>query len=241
MGGAATLDGRRFVNRRINQPKIGCYGGGALLMRRDRGGTRGVDYFLPFWGGERGDQREREGLGLGLKRPPLAEPMHQPTENSTSDGADIWDEIRPRRNIGGGRLPVDFDGYSRDEKLNEKINSVAVHGHQKTKRHTTTNRKTVSVMGGSVITRWDRGGTYGVTISRRLGWRMMRQKIKKINQIVVFGGRRTTILHNNQPKTCMPDGGGIIKDAQPDGYVRGARSHRFRGDQVGRRLKNEIK
>jgi hypothetical protein len=60
MGGAATLDGRRFVNRRINQPKIGCYGGGALLMRRDRGGTRGVDYFLPFWGGERGDQRERE-------------------------------------------------------------------------------------------------------------------------------------------------------------------------------------
>ena len=186
-------------------------------------------------------RREREGPGLGLKRPPLAEPMHQPTENSTSDGADIWDEIQPRRNIGGGRLPVDFDGYSRDEKLNEKINSVAVHGHQKTKRHTTTNRKTVSVMGGSVITRWDRGGTYGVTISRRLGWRMMRQKIKKINQIVVFGGRRTTILHNNQPKPCMPDGGGIIKDAQPDGYVRGARSHRFRGDQVGRRLKNEIK
>jgi len=43
-----------------HQPKIGCYGGGALLMRRDRGGTRGVDYFLPFWGGERGDQRERE-------------------------------------------------------------------------------------------------------------------------------------------------------------------------------------
>jgi hypothetical protein len=92
-----------------------------------------------------------------------------------------------------------------------------------------------------LITRWDRGGTYGVTISRRLGWRMMRQKIKKINQIVVFGGRRTAILHNNQPKTCIPDGGGIIKDAQPDGYVRGARSHRFRGDQVGRRLKNEIK
>ena len=43
--------------------------------------------------------------------------------------------------LGGGRLPVDFDGYSRDEKLNEKINSLAVHGHQKTKRHTTTNRK----------------------------------------------------------------------------------------------------
>ena len=28
MGGAPVLDGRRFVNRHINQPKIGCYGGG---------------------------------------------------------------------------------------------------------------------------------------------------------------------------------------------------------------------
>jgi hypothetical protein len=70
---------------------------------------------------------------------------------------------------------------------------------------------------------------------------MMRQKIKKINQIVVLGGRRTTILHNNYPKTCMPNGGGIIKDAQPDRDVRGARSHQFQGDQVWRRLKNEIK
>ncbi len=31
-----------------------------MLMRRDRGGTREVDYFLPFWGGEWGDKRERE-------------------------------------------------------------------------------------------------------------------------------------------------------------------------------------
>ncbi len=57
MGGATTLDGHRFVNRHINQPKIGCYGGGALLMRRN---TLGVDYFLLFWGGEWGNQRERE-------------------------------------------------------------------------------------------------------------------------------------------------------------------------------------
>ena len=118
--------------------------------------------------------------------------------------------------------------------LEQRDGIICCINNQKMKRHTTTNR-------GSVITRWDRGGTYGVTILRRLGWRMMQQKIKKINQIVVIGGRRTTILHNNQPKTCMPDGGGIIKDAQPDGYVRGARSHRYRGDQVGRRLKNEIK
>ena len=60
MGGAATLDGRRFVNRHINQPKIDCNGGGALLMGRDRGGMRGVDYFLLFWAGEWGNQRERE-------------------------------------------------------------------------------------------------------------------------------------------------------------------------------------
>ena len=61
-------------------------------------------------------KREREGPGLGLERPPLAKPTQQPTKNSTSDGADIWDEIRPWRNVGGERLPVDFDGYSSDEK-----------------------------------------------------------------------------------------------------------------------------
>ena len=132
-----------------------------------------------IWGRRMGrPKREREGPGLGIKRPPLAEPMQQPTENSTSDRENIWDEIWPRRNVGGGRLPVDFDGYSRDKKSNEKINSVAVHGHQKAKRHTTTNQQTVSVMGGGVIIRCDRG-RYGATFSRRLGRRMMRQKMRK--------------------------------------------------------------
>ena len=32
-------------------------------------------------------KRERGGAGLGLKRPPLAEPTQQPAENSTGDGA----------------------------------------------------------------------------------------------------------------------------------------------------------
>ena len=36
-------------------------------------------------------------------------------------------------------------------------------------------------------------------------------KTKKINQIVVLGGSRTMILHNNQPKMCRHDGGGIIR------------------------------
>ncbi len=59
-----------------------------MLMRRDRGGTRGVEFFLSFWGDEWGDKKEREGgVGLGLKRLPLAEPTQQPAENSTGDGA----------------------------------------------------------------------------------------------------------------------------------------------------------
>jgi len=61
-------------------------------------------------------KREREGPGLGLERPSLAKPTQQPTENSTINGADIWEEIRPWRKVGGERLLVDFDGYSSDEK-----------------------------------------------------------------------------------------------------------------------------
>ena len=50
----------------------------------------------------------------------------------------------------------------------------------------------------------------------------MRQKSKKINQIMVIGSRWMTILLNNQPKTCMHDGGGIIRDAQADGDREGS-------------------
>jgi hypothetical protein len=42
-------------------------------------------------GGEWGNQREREGPGLGLKQLPLAKPTQQPTKNNTSDGAGIFD------------------------------------------------------------------------------------------------------------------------------------------------------
>jgi len=56
----------------------------------------------------------------------------------------------------------------------------------------------------------------GGTITHHLGRQMRQQKTKKINQIVVLGGSRTTILHNNQPKICRHDGGGIIRDALPD-------------------------
>ena len=93
------------------------------------------------------------------------------------------------------------------------------------------------------LLRWRQcdSATSAAARSAHLGRRMRQQKTKKINQIVVLGGSRTMILHNNQPKMCRHDGGGIIRDALPDGEVRGARSHRFWGDRVGRRLKNEIK
>ena len=106
-------------------------------------------------------KREREGPGLGLERPPLAKPTQQPTENSTRDGTDIWEEIRPWQNVGGERLPVNFDCYSSDEKYNEKIHSAAVEVHLTMKKHTTTNQSTVSVMGGGCVTRFDLGRTCG--------------------------------------------------------------------------------
>jgi hypothetical protein len=117
-------------------------------------------------------KREREGPGLGLERPPRAKPTQQPTENSTSNGADIWEEIRPWRNVGGERLPVDFVGYSNDEKNNEKIHLAAVEGHLTMKKYTTTNQSTVSVMGGGCVTRFDLDGTCGgddIFVERQVG------------------------------------------------------------------------
>ncbi len=73
------------IDTTTNQ-RLAAMGGGALLMKCNQGGTRGVDFFLLFWGDKWGDKKERGG-GLGLKRPPLAKPTQQPAENSTSDGA----------------------------------------------------------------------------------------------------------------------------------------------------------
>ncbi len=93
------------------------------------------------------------------------------------------------------------------------------------KKHTTTNHSTVSVMGGGCVTRFDLGGICGGDDFTSFGATNEATKTKKINQIAVLGGSRTTILHNNQPKICRHDGGGIIQDARLDGEVRGARSH----------------
>ena len=47
-------------------------GGGALVMRRDRGGTRWEDFFLSFEVANRVTEKLREGYGISFKRPPLA-------------------------------------------------------------------------------------------------------------------------------------------------------------------------
>ena len=114
-------------------------------------------------------------------------------------------------------------------------------GHLTMKKHTTTNQNTVSVMGGGCVMRFDLGGMCGWDDFTSFGAVNEATKIKKIYQIVVLGGRRTTILHSNQPKIYGHYGGGIIRDALPDGEVRGVQSHQFQGDRVGRRLKMEIK
>ena len=47
-GGAQVLGGRRFVNSHNNQTAEAEVGGGVLVMRCDRGGTRCEDFFLSF-------------------------------------------------------------------------------------------------------------------------------------------------------------------------------------------------
>jgi hypothetical protein len=48
MGGAATFDGRRFINKHYNQPKVGVGGGGVIVMICEQDGTCGGDFFLSF-------------------------------------------------------------------------------------------------------------------------------------------------------------------------------------------------
>jgi hypothetical protein len=99
---------------------------------------------------------------------------------------------------GGGGLGLkredDYPSFStaiRATKNIKKIHTVAVDGHQMMKRHTTTNQKTVSVMGGGIMTNWDRGGTYRGDNFPSLVRRIMRQKIKRIKMIVALGSRQT--------------------------------------------------
>jgi hypothetical protein len=60
-----------------------------MMMRRDRGGMRGEDFFLSFGAANGATKKSREGPSLSFKRPSLAETTQQPTKNSTSDGAGI--------------------------------------------------------------------------------------------------------------------------------------------------------
>ncbi len=76
------------------------------MMGCVRGTPRGDDYLLLFWATNEAKKRESEGPGLCLKRSPLAQPMQQPTKNSTNAGVGILEEIRSWWNVGGGQLPV---------------------------------------------------------------------------------------------------------------------------------------
>jgi hypothetical protein len=62
---------------------------------------------------------------------------------------------------------------------------------------------------------------------------LVTKKINKIKHIMVLDSPQITNQHNNQPKTCGRDGGGIGTDAQPDGDVRGVQLNQFCGNQVG--------
>ena len=64
---------------------------------------------------------------------------------------------------------------------------MAVDGHQMMKRHMTTNQKTVSVMGGGIMTRWDHGGTYRGDDFPSFGAVNDATKIKKIKMIMALG------------------------------------------------------
>jgi hypothetical protein len=113
-GGAQVFDGRRFVNRRNNQTKVSSEAGeGALVMRRDRGGTRWEDFFLSFGAANRATKIQKEGYGISFKRPPLAETTQQPTENSTRWGG-VKDSAAEERL--GRTITRCLDGDSSDEK-----------------------------------------------------------------------------------------------------------------------------
>ncbi len=58
---------------------------------------------------------------------------------------------------------------------------------------------------------------------------------------MVFGGNRRQKTNNNQLKTRWRINGGVGKDMQSDGDVKGVRSYRFWGDRVGNMVKNKIK
>ena len=113
-------------------------------------------------------------------------------------------EIRPRRNVGGGRLPVVLEEDSSDEKQNEK-NTLGGRGRPPNNEETHNNQPKYSADDGGRLCDemppW-KNVWKGAFTSFEAGIEARGdKKLKKIKLIVALGGRRTTILHNNQPKT----------------------------------------
>ncbi len=60
MGGAATLEAAVLSIDTSTNRRLAAMGGGGVADETQLRRNSGVDYSLPFWGGEWGDQRERE-------------------------------------------------------------------------------------------------------------------------------------------------------------------------------------
>jgi hypothetical protein len=119
MGGAATLGAAvSSIDTTTNQMTDAMGGDNDDEMRPRRNARGG--FFPVFWGGEWGDKRKRErDWASALGGHPLAQKTQQPTNNNTNDGVFIFDEIRPWRNVEGGRYPV-VSGDSVSDKNNMK-------------------------------------------------------------------------------------------------------------------------
>jgi hypothetical protein len=63
---------------------------------------------------------------------------------------------------------------------------------------------------------------WGAMFAHRLGRQMEGQKIIEIKYVGALGGCQMTNRHNNQPKQCRPNLGGIGEEAQPGGECGGS-------------------
>jgi hypothetical protein len=76
-----------------------------------------VDFFLLFWAANGAmKEREREEPGVSLKRPPLAQPMQQPTKKTVSTKGWVFFTRFGRGRTWGGQLTDVLDGNLGHEK-----------------------------------------------------------------------------------------------------------------------------
>ncbi len=118
-------------------------------------------------------------------------------------------------------------------KNRERDGVLALGGRRSVKLH--NNQPKVSVGSEEGIQEEMQPGQnmWEATFARHLGCWSEEQKIIQIKYVVAIGGRKTTNLHNNQPKTGGCNQGGIWEEVQPGGSAGEAWFHCFGGDWVG--------